>query len=325
MFMRAADSEPAMFERGREFANSPQGLSDQFGTSPVLYPNRGSKLADLMDYQIRSDPAARYAAFPERDPAMLEGRAQSLVSILGDAPENSVLSLRDAGLLSNTKLYHMWNTQGLSKGSGQGTALYPSAFGHLRNQGQSDVNMSGGLSGDNQLRRNYAQASAILRDPSMAQQILVDPSQLSRLPPGVLKSSEFHRMSPEQQVGVLQLSGAQGALNAMRQAIESNAKRLEPDTFTTSDPQRAIYRSMAARADAQMPPALERFLQGEDAKSPASARTLARAYQQSPFAMPVGPRALTKLGVVDDTLRDAGLSSLSDRFPGLEYASGGSV
>jgi len=322
-FMRAADDVPGMFTQGRSFASDAQGLADQFGVGvsrmrPLNPAENPDDVGALWGYAMPADERRPLPHSPR-----LMGATHTKLNLLN--PRVSTPSVVDAlvnGLLEGDQTHHVWDTTNLDITSGQGGRLYPAAFGALSNYGQDHKNISLALSGANQLRRSYNQAAALERDPSLASKILVNPTQLNskyfdyNIP---LSTGAFHRMSPEEQVGVLQLAASQGALSSMRNSMLRNADRvLNPhgeEALKTAQRQRSMDRmDYAAPAFFSDP-------------GNVSAEPLARGYQQSPAALsfPLGERSLRKLGIVQDALRGASFEDLAGRFPGLEYADGGSV
>jgi hypothetical protein len=329
--MRGANDVPSMFERGRSFADTAEGLGTQFGTAPprtrpvnaALNPD---DLGSWYAYQIAADPKSKGL-----DGARLLGAAQDLryLQAPSSIPYDSVLSAMQHGLLNKDDAYHIWDTTGLWNNSGQGTKVYASAFGHLLNQGEQDKNITQGLSGVNSLRRSYNQASAIERAPELADRIIAAPSQFSALLPTSNKKrlGEIQRMAPEQQVGALQLAAGASALHAIKEALQRDADILGGRSIGNKAEAAMIKR---ARQDSQdmIGLAAPRFFGSSSlANTPSSAAEVARAYQTSPFAsgFGLGARSLTKLGIVNDALKGASFEDLASRFPGLEYRAGGPV
>jgi hypothetical protein len=317
-FMRGAEL-PGTFARGKQFAGTPQGLADQFGVGLRKPIPMDSDLAKTYDYYMSSNPSA---VRPEGIPSLFGTLASKRMLLSGNAAGfEPIGKLLDAGLLSNDRDYHVWDTSGLNAGAGEGQRLYGAAFGNLLNRGPEATNVTQGLSGLNQLRRSYNQASALMRDPRLAKQILVSPSQLKTL--GV-DPGYFHGMDPTQQVGALQLAGAQGALTSMKNALEVDADRVRnpytDPTWRTNQRQRSVDMYGIA-APAFFNPSSS--MVGD----PTSAKMLANAYQMSPLSgnASIGPRTLTKLGIVQGALGGTSFDDLANRFQGLEYRRGGSV
>ena len=317
MLMRAADDVPGMFERGRSFADSADGLAEQFGTGQLKSPGMDYTGNDSYAYSI---PAEEGLPHFRQDYPQLLGSVDRAVNMSKQQPMLPPIGdLFKSGLMRDDKQYHVWDTSSLDPGSSQGTRLYPAAFGHLRNLGPEHVNVSEGLSTSNQLRRSYLQASALERDPSLADQVLISPSQLVR---GGLELTprEFHRFSPEQQIGALQIAGARGALESMRDAITGDMSRIR--SGSKSEPSTRAQRQRHLDATNFIMP---KFM--DQPYSPELTRATANAYQLSPMSVlaPLGNRSLTKLGLVQDILKGASFEDLASRFPGLEYRTGGSV
>lgn len=322
-FLRAADDVPDMFERGRSFADSARGLAEQFDTGPMRWVSRDNPISKYVDYHITANPKGTLVS----DGAGLKGQAFSKPGLAAEYPmfsrDASYPGLRqamDAGLLG--RINHVWDTQSMNLGTGAGTKVYASAFGNLSNMDpDADVNVSAGLSGVNSLRRSYNTASALARDPSLANRIIVAPSQLNSKADTWLNSglpldvASFHKLSPAQQLGALQLVSAQRALESMRVALLRDQVKLND---VTDEPGTRLRRMNAIGAMNRDVPRFE---------DPDAAKAIAAAYAVSPSSatIPVGPRSIRKAQLVNDILGGSSFEDLAGRFSGLEFAQGGHV
>lgn len=195
-YMHHARNNPDFFVRGRQFADTEEGLAQQFDVAPAV--RLGFDERDL----IRSVYGDVYrgpkgSSFENRDPGLYEFHERP-TSYGAQWPEQ-VLGRRP-------QFVSEFDAQGLNRGSGLGQKLYASAYGALR-QSPDMVNASSSLTPVNAARRSFNQASAIARDPRLSKQILTADSQLRRLGLSGVTPSALHRMQPDQMVGALQLAG----------------------------------------------------------------------------------------------------------------------
>jgi len=321
VFMQAADQVPDMFQRGRSFADDATGLTEQFGTGKFITqtPNSMSEnLADHYNYRLLAERGEQGADSPQ-----LTGSVYTMDDLMREALRyDSIRQADDAGLLPLGGRFHSWDTTGLHHASGQGSKVYPAAFGYLRTQPSNHFNISEGLTGVNKLRRSYNQANALMRDPALSERVIVSPGQLLAGEVGTnLKG--FHASTPAQQVGILQMAAAQGALNTLAETLARDQRYLA-DKTTMEIP---LKSEMRRRHVAGMDIAAPLFFDSRLARTEPAAGALARAYQASPTAtsMGLGPRSLRRLGIVQDALDGRSFKELSDRFSGLEYRAGGVV
>lgn len=333
----AADALP-VFERGRRFANSPEGLALQFGTSPPTRIPKSDQLSSVYDYAISPNP---------------NGKAKDLGNLLAEVRDypymvnpgeaggyDAVIDLREAGLLPRGADYHLFDTQGLRQNSGEGTRAYATAFGNLR-LNPNALNVATALSGANAKRRNANMASALLRDPSLSQNILINPSQLAAdkyrllndIPPlNAAHNTEnvwatpksFHTLTPQQQMGALQMIQAHDSLAAMRAAYMRDRLRADAPYQTEKQAQETLGRLNAMRGmDYYAIDAL-----GGGSPAPGALSGLARAYQSTPSSslMPMGLKTLRNTRLVGDMLEGRDWKSVPpELWEGLFYCDGGRV
>lgn len=217
----AADS-PDFFERGRNFALTDEGLAAQFGVGPkraVLDPT-DSEAFGPMAWRPGADDSMRRGLF--RSAGLYEKDLS--YDALRTNPSSSAVAADKAGLLSPRNRYRVFDTVTLDSGSGQGTRLYPAAYGSLLTH-PNMYNIVDGLSADNAIRRNYNQASAALRDPALADRIITAPSQLRDLP--TTNIADVHRMPAAQRIGALQLAGSTSTLASLRRQLTAGMSRLQ--------------------------------------------------------------------------------------------------
>lgn len=325
----AADAHPGMFSRGRAYQDD---LSRQFGVGPILdiKPEERSALQYWSRYRI---PVKGQASL--MDPAQLIAEVKSRDELMPRAAGayEDIRALDRGGLLSGGADYHIFDTVGLRQNSGQGTQLYAAAFGNLLRHPNS-VNVSEALSMANKLRRTNNQSAAILRDPRLSERIVISPSQITereqahpgaavKKTPPPFSGRRFHALSPEGQVGALQLLSARNALKNLSyvHAVDED-KVLHPDVLDPTESEKLMRRRNSVLGLEHYSP---RALEG-DYSLPAL-QGLSRAYQASPRApsYPMGDRTMRQLRAtlqaLHGDLADLPRGALDDYF----YCGGGRV
>lgn len=286
-FMRAAE-RPGTFERGRSFADGVAGLEQQFGVERAAVPEL---YKDMYAYALKQKGAEEPRFFGQ----VRQGRR----GVIDSFPSDSEQAWLDAGLPDRP--IHTFESLDMQPGSGEGQQVYPAAYAMLAQEHPDALNLSAGLSDVNKTRRSYLQSSALMRDPSMAGRVLVDPGQLEgvypagRSPLGRQGSAHpdtlqaFHAQSPQGQVGALQAMAAYRALQGL-------------STGAAADP-------------------LAHFL--ENPLNEDALRALVAAHR-NPSA-PFGTRSAKRLGLTMGTLEDETAPVPDWLTRGMEYAGGGSV
>lgn len=320
VFSQAARDRPEMFLRGARFADSPAGLGKQFGTSgPLNYASKDPMEEQLYHYFVNSDSQA--VSRPDR--SSLWGMIHSGPSMQkmignGTAPSSVIqAAMSKRNPLRPTGEYHSWDTMSANRSSGEGTKLYATAFGHLANNPDA-YNFTDGLSAINRYRRNLNMASAIARDPALADRIIMSSSQLNKGPRD-FNVREYHDMAPEEKLGALHLLGAQQAIDGMISGVRSaKGAAVNPQL------------SSSARHDAERTANALDFIAPHAMKPEATPSTLGamfEAYRRAPLAPdnPVGVNTLRKQALVRQILQGAKFDDLGEMFTGLEYRRGGRV
>lgn len=304
-FYTAADETPAMFQRGRKYALTDDGLSQQFGvridrdmgTAESGLPRPQSPGAG---YFYDSNLAAKGPAsmFSVDYPEMVKG---------GWGADN--LNKDEIGEYfdPNTRFaeidaFNLKSPRG-EGGGGAGRGVYAAMYGSLL-QDPRLVNYTSALSKRNEHRRSYNQSAALLRDPRLAKQILADTYQLPTNP-DYRRPVRFRQLTPEGQVGLLQ---SEGALELMKRiGATARSADLYPgvreklyDITTRVLPQSEDPADFALAADA-----------------------LRRSGAPAHLYDTIGASALRKAALVNDVV--GGRPMRRSLLEGLEYRVGGRV
>lgn len=302
-FMAAAE-HPGTFERGRPFADDVEGLARQFGVGPRR---------SIEDPELSAIFGERYWAANPEDPASrsrLYEKSYDYDELVRGSPSEAVRQAAIAKLLPHGGDFRVYDTATLDPGSRAGSRLYPAAYGALRLRPR-DYNVTEALSRDNQMRRSFHQAAALMRDPSMEGRVITAPSQLSQVP---LSIGELHRMPPTQQVGALQMAGGAQALAQLKSKLQNNVSKLADSALEPGVRRRLEFETE------QLSMAIERLT-----PQPGPLRTLASVNRQamaSPM-VPLGERGARRIGLTMRALQ--GDPSFEDLALGLEYRRGGPV
>lgn len=280
------------FQRGREFAKTPEGLAAQFDWSA---PQAG-RSSDVKTFLDPNDPATKTVMFGnslddlKRYDAMLrknkEGSVYAPFLERGDLPPDAT--------------YWGFGTSELSRGSGAGTRAYPAMYGNVLSDPNA-YNIKGGLTSSNAYRNNYALANAIMRDPKAGERLLASPEQFQHL---AVNPAELRHSGAERQVGALQTEGALQTLQRLSAGFDKTG-------------------NMALR---------QKLLDLTDSLgsniSPADLQDAVNAVRAGALTNPtdlgsIGPGALKKLGIVQDVVNGRPVDPRVYR--GLEFSSGGAV
>jgi hypothetical protein len=300
VFMDQARDNPAMFQRGRSFADSLEGLQDQFGVEFSSYRGTAPSPSSPMEMRVRGGMAAHPASY----------HAMTFGDYLDGMPRSHVDIRRGFQDLTDSSPIVEFDTTGfatsdtpLSAGGGSGRGGYAALFGAQRlNPGA--VNFAEGLSGRNQHRRNYNQAAAIMRDPALADRIALGRDQV-KLAARELPKGDFRGMAPSDQVGLLQ---TEGALRTMQRLGQT---RIHPDTHPDIEPQ-------IRRMIGELIP-----FEDDPSEFARAANILRRSGAPASYYDTIGASALKRAALAEDVLSGAPLRR--HLFDGLEYCAGGSV
>jgi hypothetical protein len=193
-------------------------------------------------------------------------------------------------------------------GGGAGRGVYAAMYGSLLDD-PNKINFASRLSPRNEHRRNYNQSAALLRDPRLARQILIDPYQYDGA--NVVRDrptpQEFMRRPPEDQVGAMQALGALQLYKRLGRTIN------HPDTY----PDR-VARMRSTFGD---------LLQHEeDPRSfAAGANLLRNSGAPSLVYDTIGASALRRAALVSDIVGERPGGIRKSLLHGLEYRRGGVV
>ncbi len=299
-----AAADPNFFSQGNKYALTDPGLAAQFGVGPkrsVMDPNDQVNFGERM-----------WSAEPGSSSVRgLYEKNKSYADILAN-PSSSVTAADRAGLLRPGNKYRVFDTVTLDAGSGQGTKLYPAAYGSLLTE-PNTYNIVDGLSAENSIRRNFNQASAALRDPALADRIITAPSQLRDVPG--LSVADVHAMPALQRIGALQLAGSAGTIASLSRQLANNMLRLKNGNLSVPEQSALEYSTN------QIAHQINRLNGTQGALS-----SLGNTVRQhgNPYSMvPFGDRTSRRLGLSLRALE--GDRNFSDITPGLEYCVGGLV
>lgn len=282
-------ARPGTFQRGRDFAQTPEGLAQQFDWG---------KLEPLMS-NGRADPNT-LRAFDPNDPTSAafvfkmtpEEVKRYSARLTEDKGTNGYTPFVEAGLPEGE--YHSYDTGAFTAGSGAGKRAYPSLYGNTLLTPDA-FNIKDMLTGANAYRNNYALGNAIMRQPNAGERLLASPEQFQHLPVDV---AALRTAGPERQVGSLQTEGALQTLRRLNTAA------------------------------GQVSPALSHTLQNlplslTSSMSPSDLQAAFNAIQasRSTSLQNVGPAALRKLGIVQDVLTGRPVDPTA--FKQLEFKEGG--
>lgn len=281
-------ARPGTFERGRDFAKTPEGLAAQFDWGT---PERFISGRDHLRLSAPEDPTS--AAFMFKMP--FEDMMKYSEALKKNNDTNGYQPFLDRGDLPKGANYYSFDTGPLTEGSGQGKRAYGALYGNLLNDPLA-YNVKDTLTGPNAYRNNYNLGSAIMRAPDAGSRLLASPEQFQHLPVDV---AALRHQGPQRQVGSLQTEGALQTLRRLRTAGESQqGSRLGPR-----------LEEAVGRLNSSMSP--------EDAKRIA---TMIRELNMRSTA-PIGPGALRKLGIVKDSLEGREVNPAA--FRRLEFKRGG--
>jgi hypothetical protein len=268
------------FERGREFAKTPEGLAAQFDFGKAEPMTGQPSTVKVPDPQNHGAAAYMFA----ND----QGGLRDLAKMYEGQP-NGVQPFLDAGNLPDAKFYN-FDTGSFEQGSGAGTRAYPTLYGNVLNE-PGAMNIKDSLSGPNAYRNNYALASAIMRQPDAGSRLLASPEQFQHLPVDV---TALRTAGPQAQVGALQIEGALQTLRRLNSASVQGARGLDNLPSMLSSTMRPDQLAQAVAA-------------------------LRASTSQS--TRPIGPKALRRLGIVQDVLNGREVDPAA--FKRLEFKAGG--
>ena len=287
-FMRGAEL-PGTFQRGKEFAKTPEGLAAQFDWS---VPQRRSDGVTI--YKDPNSDANVYL-FAQNYAELLKKDAE-LRKRLGLQEGTTYSPFIDRGDLPQDATYYTIGAGRLAQGSGAGTRAYPAIYGDILNNPNA-VNIKDGLTGVNEYRNNYNLASAIMRRPDAGERLLTSPEQFRNVlaDPAALRTA-----APETQVGALQ---TEGALQTLQRLLAATTDKATPEAL------RARLGNLTFSSD----------------MSPADLNAAYAAVKASNSAAlkSTGPGALRKLGITSDALQGRDVNPAA--FKGLEFSHGGAL
>ena len=292
VFNRGAE-QPGTFQRGRYFADSPEGLASQFDWNPpqpMGYTKLGAKVTRFPS-PIEHGTGGVIDEYDDLDKLRLQLAGEGQLGMSG--------GFENAGTLSPLAKYHLYDTQSLTNSSGAGTRAYPTMYGYTLLDPKA-YNIRAGLSGDNAHRINYNLASAIMRRPGAGRNLLTSHSQFEMLPE--TEPVRFRTDSPDAQVGTLQ---AEGALQLLRRLKSTAAQYAPGDT-------RNFVERLPGRVSSDMDPRSVGDLAGE-LRSRINNRSVGT----------IGPASLRRFGITQDAL--LGRPVDPEAFRGLEFKFGGRV
>lgn len=303
-FYRAADDVPDMFQRGRKYALTDPGLEQQFGVridrslgrpgtsagygSGFFYPPHGANADGGATLSVSDYPEMAKSRWDT-------GRVFGTAEDFGELPKNTRFAQIGAYDLHG---------KGSSAGAGEGKGVYAAMYGSLL-QDPRVINYTSALTKRNAHRRSYNQAAALLRDPRLAKQIMVDPDQLTNTLDAAYNPMVFRRRSPEEQVGRLQSEGALSVLERLEK-LERH-----PETFDDARPhvRDLLKRGLAKEEDPGY------FARAAD--------MLRRTGGPSYLYDTIGASALRRAALLGDIVE--GDRVRRNLFSGLEFAQGGPV
>jgi hypothetical protein len=119
-----------------------------------------------------------------------------------------------------------YETNDVPSGTNAGARLYGAAFGEL-SKDPGAANYSAALTGNNTVRRSFNMVPAIMRDPTLAERILLHPGQLEAGgAPKSLTAADLNRYGAKRLVGALNMLGTQGTLDRSLAATRGNASNI---------------------------------------------------------------------------------------------------
>ena len=313
---------PGAYAHGPGFAPTQAGLERQFGVRFGADPGYGDYSLDVLTP-------------PDLGPARNRlGSAEVTTGshIRQAAPAYGLEDAVNAGLIRDRNAYHLFDTVGLDKGSGQGERFYGAAYGNLARDPYA-YNLSSTLTPVNRARRSLNMSAAIGRDPSLGERLILAPSQLPQDNGNAAAALvRYHALPPESQIGALQLMASYRAAEDIGAKIlrAQERARLLPGSQSAADAEEQAYRLSDATLGALSPGVR---------LGPEAARRLAEAYQgvpSGPFRqagqvvmpsdVPLGERTARKLMLTNRALTDGVTSTeLGALAPNLEYRRGGTV
>lgn len=282
-FMTGAERR-GTFERGKDFAKTPEGLAAQFDWGA---PKSGLGVENgPLKFHNPDDPTEATWMFPQT-PKYIKDNAGGTWGAPGYGPHADRLP-------TDGPIYSI-DSGPLTQGSGSGTRAYPTMYGHIRNE--KAYNIKDVLSGVNAYRNNYAMSNAIMRDPEMGKRLLVSPEQFQHLN---VDEGSFRHAPADWQVGTLQTEGALQTLRRLNSA----------GTGQSEATRRGLEGIPAALSSYMSPGDLQGVLEAVRSSGSQSARS-------------IGPRAIRRLGIVNDAAQGRNVNP--DAFKGLEFRQGGPV
>lgn len=321
-YVDAALRNPDFFVAGRRYADSEAGLAKQFGVGEPI-PTQGDYMARAIHGDVfrPTSPGGSYANSP--------GIAEYTKPLYSDSGALSYDHSREA-LEQLEGLRDIWDPRrfrsathydatSFGKGSGDGQRAYAAAYGAL-GLDPSRMNYSDVLTPVNKTRRSFNQAAAIARNPALADQLLVNYSQLQNVPMNVRR---IHDLPPQEMIGALQLAGNSQMLGSIGSRLDHYEKYLgrkgleakpeiAADTLKLS---RAVNRMADTGGwDTEALEGLGRAIRSVSAR-PGGVGTL----DELP---PMGDKTARRLGL---SLRALDGQDISDLVHGLEYRKGGAV
>lgn len=214
-YLGAARGRPDFYIAGSKFASDEEGLGRQFKTT--YSGAQPTAMGEIVSRAALKPDGSKYHG------ALDEGRRYW--NNLGDFDKSRIGDLfRTAKLGSaNGKEFREFDTVMLDQGSGAGQQLYGAAYGSLGNTGDA-YNFSSALTPVNAARRSFNMASAIGRNPRLADQLLINRAQLTETP---LKTYDYHQLPERKKVGALQLAGHTRMLSDIGSSLSEAARTLK--------------------------------------------------------------------------------------------------
>lgn len=296
-FYRAADEVPDMFQRGRKYALTDPGLEQQFGVR--IDRSLGPEGAFIYDAGGNAKGPASLNTVPYDEMAKNrwdQGRVFGDSGAFGSLPTNTKFTEFDT--------FNLATPRGQSNGGGAGRGVYAAMFGMMARD-PNLLNYTSALTKRNAHRRSYNQAAALLREPSLARRIMVDPDQLTNTLDSAYDPMVFRRRSPEEQVGRLQSEGALSVLERLEKL------QRHPETY---DDARPHIRDLLTRGLAR---------EEDPAYFARAADMLRRTGGPSHLYDTIGASALRRAALLGDIVE--GDRVRRNLFSGLEFAQGGRV
>lgn len=307
-YFGAAQANPQLFEKGRQFGRSTEELAKQFGVeAPVM--NAGDDISRAF-WGDRSWGAR--GSVRERGPSFFNNGLDEYHNDLMSVNPEKLEEMRAAGWdLNRINQLRHYDTTSLNKNTGAGTKLYAAAYGDLANK-PGEVNFADTLTQLNGIRRNYNQSAAILREPRLLDQILTHKTQVQGVP---MSATMLHRGSPQRAVGALQLAGHERTLTKLDSAMRDtqNMLRRDPEGYQHyAEPMLKLSRAINQLDE----------VGGQDLTA---LKGLALAIRGSPVPglPPIGPKTTRRMSLAFRALDGEDIPR--DLTTHLEYADGGVV